>query len=69
MAPRGGIPVEFRRYAASSYPTHGFTGDLEYAVLYAGEPCSLVHDIKPAAQIVRDLVREAEAVMARRQGG
>ncbi len=45
----------------------GFTGDIDYAVLYAGESCSLVHDIKPAAQIVRDVVREAEEVIEEMQ--
>jgi hypothetical protein len=36
----------------------------------AGEDdCSLAHDIKPAAQIVRDLVREAETIMACLQSG
>jgi hypothetical protein len=34
-------------------------------VLYAGESCSLIHDIKPAAHIVRDLMREAAEVMTR----
>jgi len=32
--------------------------------LWAGESCGLVHDIKPAAEIVRDLVREAQAAMS-----
>jgi nitronate monooxygenase/enoyl-[acyl-carrier protein] reductase II len=44
-------------------PLPGFTGEIDDAALYAGESCSLVHDIKPAAQIVRDVVREAEQVM------
>ena len=35
-------------------------GDLEYTALHCDESCSLVNDIKPAAQIVRDIVREAE---------
>jgi len=30
-------------------------------VLYAGQSCSLVNDIKPAAEIVRDFERKAEA--------
>jgi nitronate monooxygenase/enoyl-[acyl-carrier protein] reductase II len=55
--------MEFVRYAAGSYPTPGFTGDIDYAVLYAGESCSLIHDMKPAAQIVRDLVQEADEVI------
>jgi NAD(P)H-dependent flavin oxidoreductase YrpB (nitropropane dioxygenase family) len=62
-APRGGANVELTKYAANSYPTPGFAGDIENAVLYAGESCSLINDIKPAAEIVRDFVREAEAVI------
>jgi len=31
---------------------------------YAGQSAGLVHDVKPAAAIVRDIVREAEAVLA-----
>lgn len=64
-APRGGATAELLKYAANSYPTRGFTGDIENAVLYAGESCSLIDDIKPAAEIVRDLVNEAEAVIRR----
>ena len=41
----------------------GFSENMEYLALYAGEACSLVNDIKPAAQIVQDLVREAEEVI------
>jgi hypothetical protein len=32
--------------------------------LWAGESCSLVNNIKPAGQIVRDVVREAKEVIA-----
>ena len=62
-APRGGASVELTKYAANSYPTPGFAGDIENAVLYAGESCSLIGEVKPAAEIVRDFVREAEAVI------
>jgi len=62
-APRAGAIIELMKYAANSYPTAGFAGDIESAVLYAGESCSLIHDIKPAAQIVRDFVAEAEAII------
>ncbi len=61
--PRGETTVDLVRYSARSYPLPGFKGDLEYAVLYAGESCGLIQDIKPAAQLVRDLVREAEGVV------
>jgi nitronate monooxygenase/enoyl-[acyl-carrier protein] reductase II len=56
--------VDVVRYAVSS-PKPGFTGDLDYLALYAGESCSLVRDIKPAAQIVGEVMREAEEVLAR----
>jgi nitronate monooxygenase len=60
--PRAGRPVDVVRYA-SFMPIEGFTGELDYAALYAGESCSLVNDIKPAAHIVADLVRDAEAML------
>jgi len=44
--------------------TPDFDGDPEYAPMWAGESCSVVNDIKPAATIVRDLVREAETALA-----
>ena len=44
--------------------TSDFEGELEYAPMWAGESCSVVNDIKPAAQIVEDLVRGAEATLA-----
>jgi nitronate monooxygenase/enoyl-[acyl-carrier protein] reductase II len=60
--PVAGNTLEIPKYSAFP-PQPGFTGDLEYAALYAGESCRLVNDIKPAARIVRDLVREAEEVI------
>jgi hypothetical protein len=42
-----------------------FDGDPEDVPLCAGESCALVHDIKPAAQIVRELAQDAEAALAR----
>jgi len=59
--------IEVPRYGVFP-PMTGFTGDIEQAALYAGESCSLVNDIKPAAQIVRDVVREAEEVLAQMKG-
>jgi hypothetical protein len=32
--------------------------------MLVGESCTVVNDIKPAAEIVRDLVRDAEAALA-----
>lgn len=61
--PRGGSTVELQRYSARSYPLRGFKGDIEYCVLYAGESCRLIQDVKPAGQIVADLVREAQVAL------
>jgi NAD(P)H-dependent flavin oxidoreductase YrpB (nitropropane dioxygenase family) len=60
--PVAGTTVDMVKYMVFP-PLSGFTGDIDYAVLYAGESCGLVHDIKPAAQIVRDVVREAEEAL------
>jgi nitronate monooxygenase len=56
-----GTAIEVPKYSAMP-PSTGFTGDMEYIALYAGESCTLINEIKPAAEIVRDLVREAEDV-------
>lgn len=39
-------------------------GDIEYVPMLAGESCGVVKDIKPAAQIVKDLVHDAETALA-----
>lgn len=44
--------------------TPTFEGDLEHAVMWAGDSVSAIHDVKPAGDIVRDLAREAEAALA-----
>ncbi|HEY7496052.1 MAG TPA: nitronate monooxygenase [Candidatus Tectomicrobia bacterium] len=60
--PVAGTMVEMVKYTVFP-PLTGFIGDIDNTALYAGESCGLVHDIKPAAQIVRDVVREAEEVI------
>jgi hypothetical protein len=49
--------------------TPDFEGDFEYAPFWAGESCSVVNEIKPAAAIVQDLVRDAEAALAQAPTG
>lgn len=61
---RAGETWEVRKYGVVM-PTPHFTGDLESISWWAGQSCSLVRDIKPAGQIVRDIVREAEEVINR----
>jgi NAD(P)H-dependent flavin oxidoreductase YrpB (nitropropane dioxygenase family) len=44
--------------------TPAFDGDPEYAVMWAGTSVAQVHDVKPAGDVVRDLVRETEETLA-----
>jgi nitronate monooxygenase len=54
--PVGGQMIDVPSYAV--YPAlEGFSGDLERTALYCGESCTLVNDIRPAAEIVADLAR------------
>lgn len=57
-----GEKIDWPRYAIGT-PPPDFDGDVEYAPLWAGESVSVVNDVKPAAEIVRDLVRDAEAAL------
>src|SRR5438093_1425598 len=57
-----GVRGNVKRYAVgSANPT--FDGDIEYTPLWAGESVSDVNNIKSAAEIVQDLVRETEAAL------
>jgi NAD(P)H-dependent flavin oxidoreductase YrpB (nitropropane dioxygenase family) len=56
--------AEVPRYA-SFMATPDFEGDIDLAPLWAGESCQLVDSIEPAADIVADIVAEAEAILER----
>lgn len=43
--------------------TPGFEGDPEYVPMWAGLSVDAVRDVRSAADIVRDLAREAEAAL------
>jgi NAD(P)H-dependent flavin oxidoreductase YrpB (nitropropane dioxygenase family) len=51
------------RYASST-PSEGMTGDIEATSMWAGQGVALLTRTQPAAEIVRDLVGEAERVLA-----
>ena len=57
-----GKQVDWPRYAIGA-PGPDFDGDIEYAPLWAGMSVSVVNDIKPASEIMKDLVREAAAAL------
>jgi NAD(P)H-dependent flavin oxidoreductase YrpB (nitropropane dioxygenase family) len=58
-----GTSVDVVRYSAMM-PTASFDGDIDLAPLWCGESAALVNDIKPAGDIVREIAREADAVLA-----
>jgi nitronate monooxygenase len=69
--PGEGEPVAYQpdgtaltRYSADS-PRPGATGDVEATCLYAGQSVGLVHDIVPAGALVKRIVADAEAALAR----
>jgi nitronate monooxygenase len=59
--PEGNI---VRRYAIAGKLSGG-TGNIDDFVIWAGQSVGLVHDIRPASEIVTDLVREASEILAR----
>jgi NAD(P)H-dependent flavin oxidoreductase YrpB (nitropropane dioxygenase family) len=61
---RGGKDAAGARYY-SSLVTPEYEGDLEYAPLWCEESCTLVHDIKPAAEVVQQIVDEAAAALSK----
>jgi NAD(P)H-dependent flavin oxidoreductase YrpB (nitropropane dioxygenase family) len=52
------------RYSDTS-PKPGASGEIEATCLYAGQSAALVHDVVPAGALVRRIVAEAEAALAR----
>jgi enoyl-[acyl-carrier protein] reductase II len=45
-------------------PTPDTTGDFEEMCLAAGESAGLVQEIKPAGEILHEMINEAEHIMA-----
>ena len=60
----GGTTIEIPAYSAY-LPEPGVTADVEQMALYAGQSCSLIDAVQPAAEIVAGIVREASAAMER----
>ena len=60
--PLAGTSIDLPKYGIFP-PMLGFEGDLEQTALYAGESCRLIHAIKPAGQIVHDIVHEAQDIL------
>jgi nitronate monooxygenase len=52
--------VPFPRYAPGMM-VPGFDGDPDYGPMWAGESVSVINEVRPAGDLVRELAREAEA--------
>lgn len=63
-----GRSVEIKRYTSFT-ATPAFEGDIEEVPLWAGMSVGLVQVVKPAGEIVRETVREAEEILAALGGG
>lgn len=63
-----GQDVQWPRYA-SGMLTPDFDGDPELAPMWAGESVTVINEVKPAGEIVRELVRQAEAALAEAPAG
>ena len=61
IAQEEGRPVY--RYSTES-PLRNMTGELEPLAPYAGQVCGMVESVRPAAAVVAEMVKEAEAVLA-----
>jgi hypothetical protein len=59
---RSGTVQPWPGYAVGMMPPI-FEGDLQAVPLLAGESCSVIEAVRPAAEIVRDLARDAEAAL------
>jgi hypothetical protein len=53
---------------AEAYWAAAKAGDTSKAVVFAGEGLDLIHDIKPAAEIVQAIADEAERLLNTRPG-
>ncbi|HUA36635.1 MAG TPA: nitronate monooxygenase [Candidatus Binataceae bacterium] len=60
---RGEIEVELPRYSAFTAST-SVTGDMSGLAFYAGQSVSMVREIRPAGEIVREIAAQAEATIA-----
>jgi NAD(P)H-dependent flavin oxidoreductase YrpB (nitropropane dioxygenase family) len=63
-----GQTVPVSRFA-SLPPNRESTGDIEAMSLLAGQSVGLVHEIKPAAAIVRELIEGAQQIIEQRLNG
>jgi enoyl-[acyl-carrier protein] reductase II len=64
----GGQPMPVLRFMGFP-PNSDATGDIESMDLLAGQGVGLVREVKPAGQIVRELVEESRQIISQRLAG
>jgi enoyl-[acyl-carrier protein] reductase II len=64
----GGQPMEVLRFMGFP-PNSDATGDIDSMDLLAGQSVGLIHEVKPAGQIVGELVAEARQIISQSLAG
>ena len=64
----GGQPMPVLRFMGFP-PNSDASGDIDSMDLLAGQCVGLVREVKPAGQIVRELVEEAQQIISQRLAG
>ena len=59
------FPLQGRKFGHPASELGRHKGDVENGVLPAGQSSGLIHSVKPAGDVVRDIVAEAEGVLGR----
>lgn len=59
-----GFPLQAKEVGEPASIRGRHEGDIDNGVLPAGQSCGLIHEVKPAGEIVRDVMKEARAVLA-----
>jgi NAD(P)H-dependent flavin oxidoreductase YrpB (nitropropane dioxygenase family) len=62
----GGRAIDIREYSCMM-PTPETIGDIEAMCMPAGQSAALIRGVRPASEIVREMVREAESILLRRE--
>jgi NAD(P)H-dependent flavin oxidoreductase YrpB (nitropropane dioxygenase family) len=63
----GGKVVDIPAYSAY-VPEASATASMDDMALYAGQSCALITEVKPAAEVMRDIVNQAALVLSRLGG-
>ena len=58
-------PIQVRQFGEPASDRGRIQGDVENGVLPAGQSVGLIHEVKTAGDVVRDVVAEAEAALKR----